>query len=114
MITLHQTESGYMARPTSGRQLLLHFNNLSIRITPRSLRRMRDYLRSMDMSEGMFNPEEKQFSVAFGSYPLTLHFDYFELQEVLELVEEGLAQYELAEMLEQAGVSWAGDSDASC
>jgi predicted dienelactone hydrolase len=104
MHTLHQTESGYMARPGEGRQLVLHFNNLSLRFTPRSLQRLRDQLLALDLSEGMFAPEEKRFELPFETYPITLHFDYYEVHEVLELIEEGLAQHELDQLLTGCGI----------
>lgn len=107
MNTLHQTESGYMARPGEGRQLVLRFNNLSLRFTPSSLRRLRQQLQELDLTEGMFAPEEKRFDVSFDPYPVTLHFDFYEVHEILELIEEGLAQYDLNELLSQAGISQA-------
>jgi hypothetical protein len=93
-----------MARPGEGRQLMLHFNNLTLRFTPSSLYRMRDQLMALDLSKGMFTPEEKRFEVSFETYPITLHFDYYEVHEVLELIEEGLAQYELTQLLTGCGI----------
>jgi len=93
-----------MARPGEGRQLVLHFNNLSLRFTPRSLQRLRDQLLALDLSEGMFAPEEKRFELPFETYPITLHFDYYEVHEVLELIEEGLAQHELDQLLTGCGI----------
>jgi hypothetical protein len=107
MLLLHKTESGYVARTDKGNQLVLHFNNVSLCFTPRSLRRLQQHLQALDLDQGMFSPEEKCHEVAFSTFPITLHFDYYEIHEFMELVEEGLSQFDLERILGEVGVSWA-------
>ena len=104
MSLLHQTEFGFVALVIGRQEIDWCFKNFSLQLSKRSLKSLYNHLQKIDPSQGMFTPEEKTFEVFFNSCKLTLLFDYFEFLEVLELVEEGLAAWELQQILTDAQV----------
>lgn len=104
MQLLHKTEFGQASRTTAGRQIVLHFNQVSLRLTPLSLKKLGRHLQQIDLNQGIFTPEERVYEIAFATYPITIYLNYHEIYDLIELVDEALAQFELYDLLENAKV----------
>ncbi|MEM8897985.1 MAG: DUF6686 family protein [Bacteroidota bacterium] len=112
MAMLFETSSGSLHASRSRKKLTLQFLNFSLSFTPRSLSKLQAYLSTIDLSIGLDYPYEKRFEIGFSSFPLKLFFNYYEITELVELIEEGLAEYEFQCLLKEAGVSSSSDAMA--
>ncbi|MEM6764714.1 MAG: DUF6686 family protein [Bacteroidota bacterium] len=110
MPSLFETSSGSLQSSQSGNKLTLHFQNFSLSFTPRSLRKLHTYLSTVDLTDGLSYPLEKRFEIGFSSFPLKLFFNYYEITELIELIEEGLAEYAFKCLLKETGVSSSHDA----
>ena len=112
MSILSASTSGSLQSSKSGKRIVIRFQNFSLTLTPRSLKKLYAYLSTQDYAEGLSYPLERRFEVAFASFPMTLYFNYYEITELMELIEEGLAEYNFQCLLKETGVSSSLDAMA--
>ena len=112
MALLFDSPSGSLQASNSGKRITLQFLNFSLTFTPRSLNKLYSYLQTIDLSIGLDYPYEKRFEIGFSSFPLKLFFNYYEISELIELIEEGLAEHEFQCLLRETGISSSSDAMA--
>ncbi|MEO0584181.1 MAG: DUF6686 family protein [Bacteroidota bacterium] len=111
MFDLHHTESGTIRLDESKNKCAIKFNNFGFELSLRSLKKLHQYLLQLDPNDGLFNPMDKCFEVCFSSGGMTLYFDYYEILEFTELIDDGLAQWQLRNLLTSSGITLSNGAE---